>query len=257
MDWSQSCVFLILHTNQKEGNPQGPGAHMNRKHHQMTKTPKKVSRNSGGCWKFTSPASLWSSVGSQGVGWDKQTTQKPTGPLEAHGAVAGRFLPRPWTSESSEGWPCSSPSPGCQRPDRATACRCWGHRSCCERTAQLPSVRAVSCTDRMPRGWVKVETAPQPAVCGLLTTIVPPETRNRHVLTSAPAVEGALHAYVRLSNCWPRVSTPSPACAPRRSRPGRRPPCHATQCSRVDVSQVAGAVLPQCIASELGGLGNG
>lgn len=119
MDWSQSCVFLILHTNQKEGNPQGPGVHMNRKHHQMTKTPKKVSRNSGGCWKFTSPACLWGSVGSQGVGWDKQTTQKPTGPPETHGAVAGRFLPHPWTSQSSDGWTCSSPSPGCQRPFRS------------------------------------------------------------------------------------------------------------------------------------------
>lgn len=46
---------------------------MNRKHHQVTKTPKKVSRNSGGCWKFTSPARLWGSVGSQGVGEDDQT----------------------------------------------------------------------------------------------------------------------------------------------------------------------------------------
>lgn len=61
---------------------------MNRKHHQVTKTPKKVSRNSGGCWKFTSPAFLWGSVGSKGVGEDNQTNHaKATRPQEMYGAV--------------------------------------------------------------------------------------------------------------------------------------------------------------------------
>lgn len=64
---------------------------MNRKHHQVTKTPKKVSRNSGGCWKFTSPAFLWGSVGSKGVGEDNQTNPKVTRPQEMYSAVkAGR-----------------------------------------------------------------------------------------------------------------------------------------------------------------------
>lgn len=77
-----------------------------------------------------------------------------------------------------------------------------------------------------------METAPQPAVCGLVTTAVPPETRNRHVLTSHERGT-ALHAYARLGSCWPRVSAPSPACAPCRSRPRRKPLRRATQLSLV------------------------
>lgn len=67
---------------------------MNRKHRQVTKTPKKVSRNSGGCWKFTSPACLPVGLsGQQGVGGDNQTnfTQERTGPPETcRTAKAGR-----------------------------------------------------------------------------------------------------------------------------------------------------------------------
>ena len=53
---------------------------------------------------------------------------------------------------------------------------------------------------------LEVERAHQPAVCGLVTTVAPLETRNHHMLTSAPSgsVEqradtgtGALHAYGR------------------------------------------------------------
>lgn len=66
---------------------------MKRKHHQMTKTPKKVSRNSGGCWKFTSPACLRGSVGSQGAGAETdEPRQSPLAHRKRTGQRQGGFL---------------------------------------------------------------------------------------------------------------------------------------------------------------------
>lgn len=63
MNQSLSSVFVILCPPapwiKERGNPQSPKVNVNRKHPQVTKTRKKVSRNLEGYWKF---ASLWGSV---------------------------------------------------------------------------------------------------------------------------------------------------------------------------------------------------
>lgn len=85
-----------------------------------------------------------------------------------------------------------------------------------------PQGACASCTDRMPRGGLTVETTPQPAVCGLVTTVLPPGTRNRHVLTSAAGAHvGQLRQRKERFTptpgsavAGPRACTPSPGVHP-------------------------------------------
>lgn len=82
-----------------------------------------------------------------------------------------------------------------------------------------------------------METAHQPVLCGLVTTVTPSEIRNQHVLTSAclgpveQRADGgtrALHAYVwGTIAAGPTFPLHPLTCAQGRCRPGRKPPCAA------------------------------
>lgn len=279
MDWSQSCVFLTLLTNQREGNPQSPGIHVNRKHHQVTKTPKKVSRNSGGCWKFTSPAFLWRSVGGKGVGEVNQTNHaKVTWPQEIYGTVkAGRKVSS--TSVNlrvtqqlallvSKRQLARDPFD----PRLRTKLHTVGEhtfRSLCNTLLQFTNGTCYFLQQAQDR-WqdvtkvgLQVETAHQAAVCGLITTVTPFETRNQHVLTSAPPEPAEQHVNSGTRAFYTYTAATSPgfplhplACVPLewRSRPKRKPSSSATVFLDVYFDQMADTVLLQCISSELGGL---
>lgn len=236
MDRSQSCVFLILFANQREGNPQRPGVHVNRKHHQVTKTPKKVSRNSGGCWKFTSPAFLWGSVGSKGAGEDNQTnsTQKPLGHGKGHSAMkAGRkvssmsvnlrvirqaalFFSEPWLTRDF-----FVPMLTAELPT-VGVCTIWSHCECTVAVHQwcvlFPAAGLTSLTG-CRRGWVEGGNStptcclwphyncrpiwgPEPTRVNL-SPIGASGTASRQWKLSASRL------HLRHNSCWPRVSTTS------------------------------------------------
>lgn len=70
------CIFLILLANQREGNPQSPGVHMNRKHHQVTKTPQRSAETQGAVGNSTPDLSVELN-GQWGVGEDNQPNSTP------------------------------------------------------------------------------------------------------------------------------------------------------------------------------------
>lgn len=170
---------------------------MNRKHHQVTKHLKRSAETQGGVGN-SPPLPFCRAQWAVGV-WVKTTNQTPCKSHSATGNVQRRKVSsRLGTSESSDSWPCSFPSPGfrrlfCSRANCRTA-----HRWCAHHWKPLwthcrssPMVRVASCSgphiaDRMLPRLLQVETAPQPVLCGLVTTVAPSETRNQHVLTSAP-----------------------------------------------------------------------
>lgn len=217
MDRSQNCVFLILFANQREGNPQSPGIQVNRKHHQVTKHLKRSAETQGGVGN-SPPLPFCRAQWAVGV-WAKTTKQTTCKSHSATGNVQWRkvssmsgnlrviwqlalFFSKPWLPET-------------------LLLPCWLQN--CTPLACAPSEAAVNALSQLtdgaccllqwaPHHWqdaaevgLKVETAQQPALCGLVTTVAPSEPRNQHVLTSAPSgpVEQwadrgtrALHAYV-------------------------------------------------------------
>lgn len=110
-----------------------------------------------------------------------------------------------------------------------------------------------------------METAYRAAVCGLTTTVTPFETRNRHVLTSAPLEPGSSTVRVEPERSRPHSSCPPPRgfhCTPLhvhpcRSGPKRKPPYHAAVFLYLYFDQMADVVLLAFVASELSGLDNG